>query len=520
LSLLALAATDVSGKKLEDRKWIEVSTEHFRVYSVLSRKKTIEFVRRLDLLRLAVPVITNIRRTDSVIPTHIYVVKNAADFRVLGINRNLVGQFSDNLRNNTIVLRNVRNMDETAIILHEYAHFLMRNHTGSVYPRWYDEGFAEYLSGTRISRDRFQIGHPDPGRLVNLETIKWLSPRKLLDPNEYASLSPIQVSMFYVQAWALVHFLLNRDDRESSFSDDMRRYMELTTDGTDDLAAFESAFGISAIRLWRTVARYLEKKCCNVFNLKIDELQADFEPKIRKIPKAEITLALAQTAAMFRKFDVAKKWYELALQDEVTRPQAEAGLGDLLAVNGDFDAAKSHYETAVALAPDDVLIQLDFAEYWLFRAATALVPDEADMQLEFVNFWLARSTIPQLTSEQEAYLSRARKGFIEVWKLDDSVPEAYAMHGKSFLMEGKNPGKAIELLERAARLYRSSVFIRIPLAEAYAQAGRNDDAIRQAQLILAWGHDDNEVAQFARSIIDQLQGEDGVSRAAADSSNP
>jgi len=55
LSLLVLAATVVSGKELEDRKWIEVSTADFRIRSTLSKRKTVKLVRSLDRLRLSVP---------------------------------------------------------------------------------------------------------------------------------------------------------------------------------------------------------------------------------------------------------------------------------------------------------------------------------------------------------------------------------------------------------------------------------------------------------------------------------
>jgi tetratricopeptide (TPR) repeat protein len=159
--------------------------------------------------------------------------------------------------------------------------------------------------------------------------------------------------MFYGQSWALMHFLFNRSDRTSSFSDDMRRYMVLTADGTDELVAFEMAFGIPQKRIWTTVKRYL-RKCCNVFRLNVAKLQPEFEPQVRNLSRSEISLDLAQIALQSRHFDAAKRCYELAAQDEKTRPWAEAGLGDLLKFDGEYEAARPHFEKA--LAPGDPYI--------------------------------------------------------------------------------------------------------------------------------------------------------------------
>jgi tetratricopeptide (TPR) repeat protein len=495
--LLLLAMSSLEGKELEDRKWIEVSTANFRVRSTLSEKKTIKLIRNLDLLRLAVPAFTNIRRTDSTIPTHIFVVKGAADFDTFGIDRNYVGQFRPGLRNNTILIRATRDMDEASIILHEYVHFLIRNHGGFAYPRWYDEGFSEYLSGTKLSRSLFNIGRAPKHRVNGLLYGDWLTPRQLLDPGEYANLDVFEQSMFYAQSWVLVHFLLNREGRESKFPDDMKTYADQVSSGTDVTEAFENAFGISAGDFTEKLKKYLKSECCKYYRFEIEELQPDFTPEVRRMTRAEISLGLAQAALEWGKYDVARRWYEIAAQAQETRPWAEAGLGDLLHIEDDFAAAQTHLETAVSLAPDDAHVQLDLAEFWLERAASTAFP-----------------------SEQEAYLKRARRGFVEAWKLDATMPETYVMYGQSFLMEGTRHDKAIEMFEEAQGLHPSNVEIRLMLAEAYARADRKDEAIEAAQLVLSWGHGDGGPAVFARSIIARLEGDAAMEQDPPESSEP
>lgn len=94
------------------------------------------------------------------------------------------------------------------------------------------------------------------------------------------------------------------------------------------------------------------------------------------------------------------------------------------------------------------------------------------------------------------------------------------MYGRSYLIEGENYGKAIEMFEEAARRYPSSVAIRVWLAEAYMRDGRDESAIQAARLVLAWGHSDNGPARIARSIIDRLEDHDAEPGVPSESSNP
>ena len=134
LGMLFVAASPVSGKKLEDRKWIEVRTPHFRISSVLGERDTIDLVQHLEMFRLAASIVTNISSTEAPIPTLIYALKGRGDFKSLGIDPDWGGVFLPGLRANTILIRDARGMQETSIIMHEYVHFLVRNHVGRAIP--------------------------------------------------------------------------------------------------------------------------------------------------------------------------------------------------------------------------------------------------------------------------------------------------------------------------------------------------------------------------------------------------
>ncbi len=488
-----MLVSTASGGGLEDEKWIEVSTDNFTIRSTLGKRKTVDLIRQLEVLKAAVPLLTSADNVGTPVPTNIYAVKRAADFDEFGISRDYVGLFRGRLRNNTIFIRDVPSMDEASIILHEYVHFLMRTHSAVAYPRWYHEGHAEYLGNLQVSRSDFMVGASPEARVRGILSYRWLSAEQLMDPDEYEGLSRNQKSMFYSQSWALVHYLLNRDDRETSFGQDLRSYLDLVADGHTEVAAFESAFGIPRKELASTLKSYLRYKCCNVFGYEIEQLNLAFSPKTRTVPKPEIALGLAQAGLSVGAYESATRWYEIAATAAETRAAAEAGLGDMLKFKGDYDGAQPHFELAEELGPDDPYIQLDVGEFWLDKASTTDDPEERTE--------LAR---------------RARKSFVKAWKLDASIPETYVMNGRAYLVEGVSPEKAVAMFEEAQYLFPASLIIRMNLAEAYAHAGRNDEAIQTAQVILSWGHGNDRPAEFATELIERLSTADASSVAMKD----
>lgn len=117
-------------------------------------------------------------------------------------------------------------------------------------------------------------------------------------------------------------------------------------------------------------------------------------------------------------------------------------------------------------------------------------------------YWHDRAREVEEKAERTDYLERARTHYIKAWKLNDSMPETYAMYGHTFLMEDQRFDKAIEVLEEAEYLLPSDLGIRMSLAETYAGADRREDAVKAARSVLAWSHEDSDAAQRARAIVD------------------
>lgn len=489
LSTLVVAICPASAKELEDRDWIEIRTSNFRIRSVLSEKDSIELARYLELFHAAASLVTNTSRLGSPIPLDVYALRGSRDFDALGIPAGVGGFFRPGLRSNLIVIGDFGGSSGTIVAMHEYVHFLVDNHGSLNYPRWFHEGFAVYLSAARTYSKKFELGGVPQGlreyySRSSFYRSRSIPIRKILSPDDEDWQSDTFKFNFYAKAWALVHYLQNRPDRDAPFRLEMARYVELVESGMSDIEAFEGAFGIATDDLDRAVQRYIGGQI-PVYRLVIDELLPEFEPEVVSLSREQISLSLGKTALQLGWLDDrAKHWFTQALADESTRAKAEAGIGDVLKFGGDFEAALPHFENAVALAPDDPYCQLDIAEYWHDRAKHS--NDEGN---------------------RDEYLARARERYVKAWKLDESIPETYAMYADTFIFEARRYDFAIELLEQAERMLPASLIVRLLLAEAYLGANRTDDAAAHARSVVAWSHEETEGAKRAQEILLELKSE-------------
>lgn len=93
--------------------------------------------------------------------------------------------------------------------------------------------------------------------------------------------------MFYTEAWALVHYLLNRPDRKVPFASDMARYLQLIESGKEDIAAFEEAFGIKTELLNGEVRRHVKRGKFDAVTFQTDALLPVFQVNVVKLTREE-----------------------------------------------------------------------------------------------------------------------------------------------------------------------------------------------------------------------------------------
>jgi Flp pilus assembly protein TadD len=465
---LTLFATTVlactTPETVHERPWIEIETPNFRIASTLGAEETVELATHLELFRTVVQTVTSVPTVDSVIPTKIFVFDRNYDFQRFARNSRVAGYFIEGMRANHVAMTAGTKLDEVRILRHEYVHFLMHNATRSIYPPWYSEGFAEFLSTVTLNEDGSHviIGAFPMDRTLGFRYGKRVSWENLISTRPD---STFRGTMFYEQSWALVHWLQLGRGSDHVASEEMRRYLELLAAGYSDGEAFEEAFGISIRQVHWQLATYLRGNYEAVAVPLSAFDHRSVEPRVIAMAPDAIGVDLGEHALALGDGNTAQDLFENALAANPTNARAQAGLGAALTLRGRWDEAEPHLLRALALDPEDAENELDYAIHLHIKA----LEDEMEPQ-------------------RAALLKQARRHYVRSYRLGPGIPETYAMYGKSFLAPREDPARGLETLEHAYSLLPSNTDILRLLAQAYVRLGRENDARPLVERVVARSH--------------------------------
>ena len=468
-----------------NRTWIEVESDHFSVTSDMSVEETANLASTLELFRASVLALTNVRSLESRVPTRVFLFDDVHSFRLFQPQKGILGFLHPTIRANFIAIFDSKHVETKRILRHEFVHFLLRNGSARIYPRWYDEGFAELLSTADVQGEFVEVGAIPRDRLRWLQHGAWIPIRGILDYDGSQRWSDDQITMFYAESWALLHFLARDLAHVKALGSSIETFLARAEAGATTDEACREAFGMGLDDLDREVRRYLDDGPFTLFGVPTRKLQWSEKVRARALSRAEVAEQLGEFALSTGDVATADRLFRAALADEPDRVRSHAGLGDVLKSKRLWPEAEQHFARAVELSPDDPLNQLDLGEYWVTRARTMEDPET-----------------------RHDLLRRARRHIVRSYELDDSKPEPYAVYGASFLEEGEDPSKGVETLEHARRLLPSSTDIQLVLANAYIRVGRDEDAQPILKRIVAWTHESPGRAR-ARELLNQIDGTSG-----------
>jgi tetratricopeptide (TPR) repeat protein len=96
----------------------------------------------------------------------------------------------------------------STLLLHEYVHLLTAATLPNA-PGWLDEGLSEFWGALVFDGDRIIVGRPPTAHVSALKTRRWVPLSELLKQDRVSlARGRGDVTMFYAQSWALVHYLL------------------------------------------------------------------------------------------------------------------------------------------------------------------------------------------------------------------------------------------------------------------------------------------------------------------------
>ena len=476
--LWCVAVQSAPGEPLEERDWILMTSANFRVHSVLDEDRTAELLRHLEVMHTTLGNPGDISTYDSSVPTVIVIIDNHDDYAAIGAPANSMGYFISDLRENAILVEDSDEAHGVEVILHEYVHFLSLQ-TGRIrYPRWYEEGRAEYLSASRLKENHLEYGLPVRRRLISLDLAPWLPLETVLEVTDLSTLEPEQIELFYGQSWLLVHYLSSQPDAELTLPSSTRQYSELIGRGMDRGDAFEKAFEHDIDELEPLLQKYFLDGTFASKEIPADTAQPGFSTRARSLTVPEVQLALARMALKFENLDGAESWFKGVLSDAEFRAHGEAGLGRVSGIRGDIEAARTHFDNAIYLMAWDFDIWMDYAQ-----------------------FWAQRVSVTRDFNTRKKYALRLAESLESALTIKEATPELNSLMGFAYLAMDKDILEAIEYLEAAADEAPFDQASRLLLANAYLFVGDNGRAITMAQSVLSLEHEKSNVTIAAQDLI-------------------
>jgi len=229
-------------------EWVEASSDHFLVYGDLKPAEAADFAEQLErvdkLLRLvtATPD-TPAERANKV--TIFFVPDMASVQRLYGAGGGDVGGFyrPDAQGSLAVTPRSLGRIGEymqpQSVLFHEYAHAILISGQRAAFPKWINEGLAEFFGTVDPRPDgNLVLGRLPMIRGFALAEQKQMSAEELLTSDQ-RQLDGTGVGHLYARSWAMIHMLMLNMGRAGQLD----TYMRLVGEGVPSLEAGRKAFG-------------------------------------------------------------------------------------------------------------------------------------------------------------------------------------------------------------------------------------------------------------------------------------
>ncbi|HVF95540.1 MAG TPA: hypothetical protein VM900_14610, partial [Sphingomonas sp.] len=256
-----MTAFALGSSSLAGAEWREARSSHFIVYADDSEAGIRNLATRLERFDA---IVRRFHRFEEVPgqssnPVTIYVLPSVpAVQKLLGRNDNVAGFYVPRASGSVAFTPRRgqgdggdNDLKPQIVLFHEYGHHLLLGNSTIAYPAWFTEGYAEFVSTTRLDKTSATVGVAAQHRAYGLFGTSGISIERLFDPRRY-KLSEVERAGIYGRGWLLTHYLLFDAGRMDRF----KRYIGLMNAGTPSIEAATKAFG-DLKQLDRDLDRYL-----------------------------------------------------------------------------------------------------------------------------------------------------------------------------------------------------------------------------------------------------------------------
>lgn len=476
-----------------EAKPLEARSENFVVYGSLSEASARDLLEELENYRAAILQLLRVDVGPEVMPVRIYVASGPKEIELLTGSAGSSGVYLTQIEGPAFVLNSragfTRGKQALGTALHEYTHHLLASFTQANYPRWFDEGFAEYLSTFTINRDgHLVIGQPDEDHAYALRNINWLPVDVLLRsvrgypfPNDNSRNTRLLKSVFYGQSWLAVHYIQSTP----GYPEKLAKYVQILNSPNTPSNAFEQAFGMPPQDFGKIMQAYYKRNRFLTTTIKLPEDRPEPVIKIKEVTKEETSLHMAEAIRHFRLnekgWDAAQKFYAKARKDFSLDAKIKTSQAAFLSGIGKHDEALEQITDMLEVNPQDSHINRVAGMVWFRKNDHDKEPNMAEIQ-------------------------KSRKLLKSAMRINaDNVP-AHFYYVQTYIVSHDKPSaQASASALKGLDYYRSVNFVNsnVDFAEVLIKSGQEADAKAPLLQAMAWSRS-RDVRAYARSQLRQL----------------
>jgi tetratricopeptide (TPR) repeat protein len=470
--------------------WYEVASPRFLVFTDGDPEQARALVADLERFHSVLLATTTAEAHDGAPPLRIFLAKSESSFNAWAPPHDrpgLLGLFLATSRGNYGIANGetLRESDSEPgsriVLFHEYTHYMMAA-KGARVPSWYNEGFAEYMSTTRFREDgSYTLGCPARFRTGHTSWMRWLPMAKLLQAEDIQDLmlegtGGIRTGKAptdsYAESWYAVHLLSS----DPSLHRQLDEYLKLWANGVAPEAALRQALGLSYAQFDNLVQQYAARPALNCLAVRPARPLNAPAVRVRAMPQSDVYYRLGdlslsvlgptdETFELFRKALVSNYRDVRALAASARAHFMKARIAKEAAQQEEMVSGKKLLDRAAAIAPNDAEV-LALDAYLHHARAAYLQQHQGD--------WAAE-------------LGAARTAYRKAIRRDETIAEAYAGLGLTYLIEDAGTSQEPQVvLEAAAFLLPLETSIALTLGEIHARRNHPVEAIPALEYTLRW----------------------------------
>ena len=487
LCVFSLLPTVASAKD----EWLQVRTKNFNLVGNASEKDIRKVATKLEQFRETFQQVFKQSNVNSPIPTNVVVFKNAGAYKPFMPKRadgkpdtGIAGYFQPGDDVNYITLSTEGEDAETfGTIFHEYVHFIVNTHYGkSEVPPWFNEGLAEYYQTFAIEEDqKVKLGLPQSEHLFLLQQTKLIPLDTFFKISNYSlhQNGNHSRSIFYAQAWALIHYLVQGGKAEG-----LGNFLSLLLKNVPAEQAFRETFQTSYPQMEKELKKYVEQNSYKYSLLTFEnKLIFDNEMKVTPLTEAESCAYLGDLLYHTNRVDDAEPYLQKALGINPNLSMANTSLGMVKIRQRKFTDAKNYLQKAIS---EDQKNHLAFYNY-----AYLLSREDLD---EF-------GYISEYPSEKTTKMRELLKKAIAI---NPSFTESYELLAFINLVNKEQLDEAVSYLRKALQYQPGNQRYAIRIAAIYLRQEKFAEAAEIADKI-AKTSDKPETKAQAENLADQIR---------------